>query len=149
MRFSLLHTLIPCYVLLNGRELRRHQKATRNLRIDRAIRLARSLCLVPLRVSEKCIPPLLPVRHALPRQHIRQVVAVGPHERGPESDLLDSVLLPDTQCMILKTCEQIGHTAWDRRVDAEFVDHVRFKMGDAAVRDCQWILVLGRRRGTG
>ena len=41
----------------------------------------------------------------------------------PETNLLDAVLLPDPQRMVLESCKEVWHPAWEGRVDAEFVDH--------------------------
>lgn len=70
-------------LLLQRTKLRRRQKLIRDLRIDRPIRLALRLRLLPLRIGEESIPLLLAVGHRLPRQQIGQVVRIGTDERRP------------------------------------------------------------------
>ena len=41
----------------------------------------------------------------------------------PEADLLDPVLLPDLESVILEAGEEVGHAAGDGGVNSHFVEH--------------------------
>ena len=43
--------------------------------------------------------------------------------RVPEADLLDTVLLPDLECVVLEAGEEVWHPAGDGRVDSHLVEH--------------------------
>ena len=47
----------------------------------------------------------------------------------PEADLLDPMLLPDLQRVVLETREQVWHPAWEGGVDSELVDHLDGGLG--------------------
>lgn len=62
------------------------------------------------------------------RVFLRTCVSHSPPPRGclpssPKPDLLDSVLLPDAQSMVLEPRQKIWHAARERGVDAQFVNH--------------------------
>lgn len=114
---------------LERRKRRRRQKAAVHVLVDGPVALAVRPGLDPLLVGQEGVPLLLALRHALPLQHVGQVVAVGAEHGGEEADLLDGVALPDRERVVLEAREEVRQPAGQGGVDAEFDDHGFFGGG--------------------
>src|SRR5580700_2732798 len=77
----------------------------------------------PFGIGKKGAPALLAFGHAVPREHVDDLLAALADQRGPKSDLADAVLLPDPQRLVLEPRQQRRLAPLHATVDAQFVDH--------------------------
>src|SRR5580704_3426847 len=110
-------------VSLHRRKLRRPQERAFDIGDNRAARFALVARLVPSRIGLERVPFLFAVGERFPNQHVVQVLAAIADQNGPKAGLLDAVLFPDFQSLLLETLEQRRQPAGDAGVDALFVDH--------------------------
>src|SRR5437868_11775439 len=78
---------------------------------------------MPFRIGLKGVPLLLALGERLPFQKIIERLVRLADQRCPEPGLPDAVPLPDLERDRVEALQQIGQTARDAVVDAEFVDH--------------------------
>src|SRR6202030_707218 len=60
----------------------------------------------PFGIGEKSAPALLALGHAVPGEHVDDLLAALADQRGPKPDLADTVLLPDPQRLVLEPRQQ-------------------------------------------
>src|SRR3954452_19228377 len=120
---SVLTANLPCSASFQRRERCRLEDLVADARDDGAVALAVVAGLVPGGVVLERRPPRLAVRQRLPREHVGQLVAGFPDEGRPEADGTDAVLFPDGNGLVPEAGQQLGHSARDRLVDAQLVDH--------------------------
>src|SRR5712675_1465055 len=77
----------------------------------------------PFGIGEKSAPALLALGHALPGEHVGDLLGALADQRGPKPGLADAVLLPDPQCLVLEPRQQRGHAPRHAAVNPQFVDH--------------------------
>src|SRR5439155_11141320 len=77
----------------------------------------------PFGIGKKSAPALLTLGHAVPGEHVGDLLAALADQRGPKSDLADAVLLPDPQRLVLEPRQQRRLAPRHAAVDPQFVDH--------------------------
>src|SRR5262249_35908112 len=71
----------------------------------------------------KSVPALLARGHAVPGQHVGDLLVAFAGQRGPEPGLADAVFLTDPQRLVLEPRQQRRHAVGHASVDPQFVDH--------------------------
>src|SRR5580704_12605742 len=80
----------------DGREIQRPQDSVADIGYDLAVRVSRLRAqLLPFRIATESAPKLVARRHALKRQHIRQVRQVAAHQRLAEENRRHAQALED------------------------------------------------------
>src|SRR5580704_9749441 len=74
---------------------RRPQERALDIGDDRAARFALVARLVPGRIGLEGVPDPLAFGERVPGQEVMQIVVALAHQHGPETGLLDAVLVPD------------------------------------------------------
>src|SRR3984893_4596105 len=77
----------------------------------------------PFGIGEKSAPALLALGHAVPGEHVGDLLAALADQRGPKPGLADAVLLPDPQRLVLEPRQQRRLAPRHAAVDPQFVDH--------------------------
>src|SRR4051794_15809568 len=77
----------------------------------------------PFGIGEKSAPALLTLGHAVPGEHVGDLLAALADQRRPKPDLAEAVPLPDRQRVVLEPRQQRRLTPRDAPVDPQFVDH--------------------------
>src|SRR5204862_3305183 len=77
----------------------------------------------PIRDREKSPPALLSLGHAVPAEHVGDLLAALSNQCGPKPGLADAVLLPDPQRLVLEPRQQRRLAPRHAAVDPQFVDH--------------------------
>src|SRR5580704_14889159 len=88
---------------------------------------------MPGGIGLESVPYPLAFGERIPGQEVMQIVVALTHQHGPETGLLDAVLVPDFQGLLLEPLEQRRQAAGDAGIDALFVDH--------------WVLGIGGDEG--
>src|SRR5580700_323020 len=115
-------------VSLHRRKRRRPQERALDIGDDRPVLLALIARLVPGWIGLEGVPYTLAFSERVPGQKVMQIVVAVAHQHGPETGLLDAVLVPDFQGLLLEPLEQCRQPAGDAGVDALFVDHGVLRM---------------------
>jgi hypothetical protein len=96
-----------------------------DVRQDRTAPLAFGARRDPLGVGLERIPQAFALGEVLPCQEVGKLLVALAHERGPEADRADAVLLPELQGHGREALVEIRQLAGQAAVDAQFVDHGR------------------------
>src|SRR5258708_1647257 len=104
-------------ISLHRRKRRRPQERALDIGDDRATGFALVARLVPGRIGLERVPFLFTVGERLPRQHVMQVVVAVADQHGPEASLLEAVLVPEFERVLLEALEQRRQPAGDAGID--------------------------------
>jgi hypothetical protein len=88
-------------VSLHGRKRGWCQQLAANVLDELAILLRLGDHCDPFGIGEKSTPALLALGHAVPGEHVGDLLAALADQRGPKPGLADAVLLPDPQRFVL------------------------------------------------
>src|SRR6202043_592883 len=77
----------------------------------------------PFGIGEKSAPALLALGHAVPGEHVDDLVIALADQRGPKPGLADAVFLPDPQRLVLEPRQQRRLAPRHAAVHPQFVDH--------------------------
>src|ERR1700730_12155621 len=110
-------------VSLHGRKRRWRQQLAADVLDELAILLRLGDHRDPFGIGEKSAPALLALGHAVPGEHVGDLLAALADQRGPKPGLADAVLLPDPQRLVLEPRQQRRLAPRHAAVDAQFVDH--------------------------
>src|SRR6266581_368438 len=89
-------------VSLHGRKRGWRQQLAADVLDELAIILRLGDHRDPFGIGEKSAPALLTLGHAVPGEHVGDLLAALADQRGPKPDLADAVLLPDPQRLVLE-----------------------------------------------
>src|SRR5207245_4084542 len=110
-------------VSLHGRKRGWRQQLAADVLAELAILLRPGDHRDPFGIGEKSAPALLTLGHAVPGEHVGDLLAALADQRGPKPDLADAVLLPDPQRLVLEPRQQRRLAPRHAAVDPQFVDH--------------------------
>src|SRR5580704_8503111 len=93
-------------VSLHGRKRGWRQQLVADVLDELAILLRLGDHRYPFGIGEKSAPALLALGHAVPGEHVGDLLAALAYQRGPEPGLADAVLPPDPQRLVLEPQQQ-------------------------------------------
>src|ERR1700692_3923736 len=110
-------------VSLHGRKRGWRQQLAADVLDELAILLRLGDHRDPFGVGVKSAPALLALGHAVPSEHVDDLLAALADQRGPKPGLADAVLLPNPQRLVLEPRQQRRLAPRHAAVDPQFVDH--------------------------
>src|SRR6185369_7421245 len=94
--------------LLQLRVRRGRENGTRDVGNNRPVFLAFRALPQPVRIAHERSPDALTLGQVLPLEQVGQVLVAFADHRGPETDRLETVLVPDFQRHALEALVQVG-----------------------------------------